>query len=138
MFCQLAKSAAIILMQTGRSDNLKWELNTIRSAGLHGKLLIITPPARLSGWIYSYVNLGRWIDDLQQRLAGGLSNWKEFSRILLATGYQLPAREPGPGAILAFNETGQGVTLCANAFSPQDYVSAIQKWLNPASSMAAS
>ena len=53
--------------------------------------------------------------------------WKQFASDLKALGYDV-GRDPSPGAIVAFNNSAEAVTLMTEAKSRSDYVKPIREW----------
>lgn len=120
-FDQLARSAAAILVEVGKSQNLKWEFEHIREEGWHERLFVITPHPTVSRG-YRRV-WSRWA----QRLKGtSRASWREFSEGLVELGYH-PGPDPGPGAILTFDGDAQGVVLTTGADCPQEFVEPISR-----------
>lgn len=116
---RLANGARALVMEPGRAANLRWELKYIASKGLQDRLFIITPP-RTPSW--------RWIK-VATRIIDALIGWQtitwsEFVRELPA-GLDLPADDPGPGAVISFTSDGSPVVLAHNLSRPEEYVGVI-------------
>jgi hypothetical protein len=123
-FIDLSNRSAAILMQMGNTDNLNWELGSIRGRGLQTKMFVVTPPASNVGkfWI-----MGRLIR-LSNRIKGiQPASWDRFAAILEKAGYIPPAEDPGPGAIVTFDEDKRAVILISGAKTPAEYVGAISR-----------
>jgi hypothetical protein len=116
-FCGLARDGICIVTTPGHSDNLKWELRTIRSEGFQKKLFVLTGPALRWPWFYS----PRWWHSLKRE-------WAEFATDLRSCGL-VTGEYPGAGATVGFDDEGKGVVVGTNARAPSDYVSSVQNWL---------
>jgi hypothetical protein len=118
---RLAGNSSCIVTEVAGSNNLKWELDYLRQHDLHRKLFVFTKPAKVKP--YKLYPLIVW-------LKGGTPEvkWSDYAASMAASGYQLPD-DPGPGAVLAFDETGQAVTLTTGAQSPEDFVEPIRSLL---------
>jgi hypothetical protein len=113
----LMRESICIAMAPGHSENLMWELESIRKEGLQTKLLVFTRPALAWRWLYSI----QWL-----RSRKGL--WAEFASDLQKCGYT-PGEDPGEGATFGFDESGKAIILSRDAHSPADYVSTVKGWL---------
>ena len=125
-FLDLAKRAECFIMQVSRSENLTWELSTLREMGLQEKLFILTsqekPP--MSWLMLKYVHLTVTL----RRLIRGIPpppEWSTFSQQLSGCGYHLDLPYPGHGAVLTFNDQATAVLLKQSAATPSEYVDAI-------------
>jgi hypothetical protein len=128
-FRDLSHRAVCILMQVDHSDNLRWELQSLRDDGLRDKLFIVTPPARKLGWRHVRIHIGRGVMSALARLKGVTPvSWPAFVDAIRGMGYSLDPADPGPGAVIAITQNGHGVPLTTNACSPADFVAAIQRW----------
>lgn len=114
VFFERVSQCACIVMQLGNSNNLQFELTSIRSRGMGHKLFILTPPQNLpedeNTWLQKYIPIPK------------LANWETFSAILLDNGYQLPEEHPGIGSVLSFEPDGHPLILVQRAFRPEEYV----------------
>jgi hypothetical protein len=128
VFRTMSHESACILMAPGRSDNLRWELRSIRSMGLHTKLFVLTSPAIKQHW-YS-IQWGR----------SGKRQWDDFTTELAASGF-VASEYPGDGATVGFDEGGTAVMQGTGARTPAEYVSIIgqelEKLLPKATSVSA-
>jgi hypothetical protein len=125
-FVKLADSAAAIVMEVSRSDNLCWEMAAIRSDGWQQKLFVITPPVPKSNrafyrWVYGTLRAARGIP---------VPRWQDFASALANAGFCVDVSDPGPGAVVAFNASGSAEVIARNAVEPPDYVLAIKTRLH--------
>ena len=123
-FTALSDRSAAILMQVGNSDNLGWELASIRQRGLQTRLFIVTPPPTVDK--HALVN---FFIRINYRLKGiQPATWERFATSLEKAGYPRSA-DPGPGAVLTFDGQGQALTLVTGATTPTEYVKTIYRQL---------
>ena len=126
-FTDLSDRSAGILMQIGNSDNLNWELNSIRKRGLQNKLFVITSP--MSEADEDPYSLTRVMTRLTDRIKGiQPASWSRFAANLERAGYH-PPPDPGAGAVVTFDSSVQAMKLVSGAKTPEQYVTAINKWL---------
>lgn len=123
-FDQLARRATCILVEMGKSENLRWEFEHLRGEGLQQKLFVVTRHSTESsrfGWAFF---------GLLWRL-GGIPpvTWQSFSLDLAKFGYELGADDPGPGSVITFDAKGRGIVLTTQADLPAEFVEPIQGWL---------
>ena len=122
-FTNLSDRSAAILLQMGNSDNLNWELVSIRERGLQEKLFVVTPPDISKG---SKNSIAGFSTKLINRIKGiQPATWDRFVEILTKAGYQPPAKVPDPGSVVTFDEHDQGLTLVSGAKAPVEYIQAI-------------
>jgi hypothetical protein len=57
------------------------------------------------------------------------ADWRTFSEIMRANGYQVPQEDLGLGAILTFEPDGQPLILRRGAFQPEEYIGPIHERL---------
>ncbi len=120
-----AKRAVCILVELGRSENLRWEFRHLRDEGMQQKLFILTRPM-----CNDSARFARAFRTAFSRLKGIRPvRWQEFSRELGRLGYDLNFEDPGPGAVIAFDENGRSILLTTNAKLPPDFVGPICAWL---------
>ena len=90
-FDELARRAACVILEVSKSENLDWEFEHLRAAGLHEKLFILTRPSTEGSplaWAY-------W--GMLWRVRGIRSmTWPEFSGDLKKRGYEISFDDPGP------------------------------------------
>jgi hypothetical protein len=117
---RLAKRSSCIVAEPAGSDNLRWEFEYLRGEGLHQKLFILTRPPSVGNTatdaFYGLVALLKGVRPV---------TWRSFSETLGALGYRLPAN-PGPGAVVTFDDSGEGVIVARGANSPLDYVEPVR------------
>ena len=122
-FKDLSDRSAALMMQVGNTENLNWELISIRERGLQEKLFVVTPPPVQKGSMHS-------ISDALTRLTDRIkgiqpASWVGFAAILARAGYHPPNEDPGAGAVMSFDEHNQGMTLVSGAKTPAEYAQAI-------------
>ena len=121
----LATKAACILVEVGKSANLRLEFEYLRRKGLQQRLFVITHPRRPAQTKLAYA-----FYSLIWRLKGIRSiSWNEFVDDLGKMGYQLSRDDPGPGAVVSFDQDGQGRLLTTEADLPSDYIGPISAWI---------
>jgi hypothetical protein len=126
-FTDLSDRATGILMQMGNSDNLNWELVSIRNRGLQTKLFVITSP--LSEADEDPYSVTRFFTRFTDRIKGiKPASWSRFAETLERAGYRA-CEEPGSGAVVTFDRSNQAVKLVTGARTPTEYVIAITRWL---------
>ena len=117
---RLAKRSSCIVAEPAGSDNLRWEFEYLRGEGLHQKLFILTRPPGAGNTatrtFYGLVALLKGVRPV---------TWQSFSETLGAVGYRLPAN-PGPGAVVTFDDSGDGVIVARGANSPLDYIEPVR------------
>jgi hypothetical protein len=120
----LARRAVCILVELGRSENLRWEFDYLRREGLQKKVFLVTQPSHEDSkfaWAYRGIF---W------RLKGIRAvSWQEFSTDLGKLGYDLKFEDPGPGSAIGFDDDGRGVLLTTQAQVPPQFVEPIRAWL---------
>ena len=122
---ELATKAVCIVVEAGDSANLRREFEYVRGARLHQKLFVITRPKPPEGTKLAYA-----FYRLIWRVKGIKTiTWKEFADELGKVGYQFDRDEPGPGAVVSFDQDGKSVLLATEAELPPDYVAPIARAL---------
>lgn len=119
---RIVKKCSCIVAELASSDNLRWELEYLRSHRFQRKLFILTPPA---------IRCGIWsrFFALTFRLSGiPAATWDSFSALLSACGYQ-SCSDPGNGAVITFNTDGRAMVLTTGAKFPEEYVEPIRSKL---------
>ncbi len=101
---RLVKRAAAILMLGVESKGVLWELKVIRGESDPAKLFVLTPPGRH---------------------AGRAADWRAFLDATREIGYVLPADDPGPGAVLSFNQDWTATPILTDATMAAAYVDAV-------------
>ena len=122
-FEELAHMARCILLEVGKSSNLRWELSYLRRTGLHTKLLLLTRPDVAAGYAkqWAVLRMFWWLTGSPE------IRWEQFVGDLKALGYDVGS-DPGPGAIVAFDDSVRGMILMTGATSASDYVKTIREW----------
>jgi hypothetical protein len=130
---ELAERASCIVLPAFRaSDGVSWELQFLKKKGLAGKLFILTCPFDNSG--RRPVRSIRDRPILKRLITAGILNglsfqkpapWHEFASFLRGAGYAVALEDPGPGAVLVFDEEGNSSVIVTGAQTPSDYVNGI-------------
>jgi hypothetical protein len=117
---RLADGARALVMEPGRTKNLRWELDYIATEGLQTRLFIVTPP------------LLRWGRGMQMttRMMDALTGWQtitwsEFAEELRTVGLFLTGSGPGPGAVVSFDGAGSPVVVARGLRTPAEFVDVI-------------
>ena len=119
----LARQANCLLVEMGRSANLRWEFEHLRREGLQQKLFVVTRHSTEgSGLAWAFWGLVWRLQGLRP------VNWKEFSSDLARLGYDLGLEDPGPGSVITFDGEGRGILLTTGADRPADFVEPIRAW----------
>jgi hypothetical protein len=124
---QLARLSDCIMVETGKSNNLRWEFEHLRREGLQEKLFVVTRIAKQAGPAEKsrFARAVEWLVGYSSYTA----NWQEFSDDLTRMGYTLPGDDPGPGSVTTFDAEGRGILLTTQADFPADFVDPIRSWL---------
>jgi hypothetical protein len=132
-FRELVERAACVVMIAAASDQVAWELGHLRAAGRHRRLYVLTrprPPAPPRSWVRR--GLHAWAGLLTRpsgRRAAPPAPWSAFAATLRAAGYRPDGPDPGPGAVIAFDEQGRARVLVRDAASAGEIVDAIRRHL---------
>lgn len=117
---RLARRSSCIVAEPAGSDNLRWEFEYLRREGLQQKLFILTRPRGAANIatdaFYGLVALLKGVRPV---------TWQSFSETLGSLGYRLPAN-PGPGAVVTFDASGEGVIVAGAANFPLDYIEPVR------------
>lgn len=128
-FRRLVEASVCVIAVPGSWPNLTWELHTVKESKAQQRLFLLTPPVA-GPW---KSRLGRWAS----WLAGTRQDtWQDFtaaaavpdSKEDVHAGYELGG-DPGPGAVVTFDEQARAIVLVRGAVTPGDYVAAIRKHL---------
>jgi hypothetical protein len=124
-FSALANAAAAIVMDGSRSDNLLWELAEITRNGWQRKLFFLIAPESRSGGAFV-----RLVDALWHLAKGvRIPRWEQFAAELKEAGLHVPAIEPAPGSVVAFDAAGRAEVLIRGADQPEEFVTAVHTCL---------
>ncbi|KOV90080.1 hypothetical protein [Nocardia sp. NRRL S-836] len=127
-FADLVAGARCVVMAPGDWPELRYEFRVIRQLGAHRRLFVLTPPARKA----------RQIRRVNRLKGFRHEDWHDFAAALGGgCGYRL-GPDPGPGAVVTFEEDGRAVVLARGAEEPADYVAAVLRHLAVAEHSAAS
>ena len=118
-FLRMARASTCILIIPGLSENLRWELQSIRSEGEQMKLFALTPPLYPRLW----GPIAAWYTRRNGR------DWSAFRRVLDNCGYGT-GDYPGEGAIVGFDKSGRMAVVRTKARTPGEYVAAIEERLS--------
>jgi hypothetical protein len=121
----LARRASWILVEIGNSDALAWEFDHLRREGLQQKVFIITPPAReVARFVWWFIDFNRYINGM------GAVSWLQFCERIAPFGYRMDRTDPGPGAVVTFDDKAKSVVLIRGAKTPEEFVGAmiLDKW----------
>ncbi|MFD9701129.1 hypothetical protein [Lentzea sp. NPDC059081] len=118
-FAELVAGARCVVMAPGDWPELRYEFRVIRELGAHRRLFVLTPPARKARQVRR-----------ANRLTGfRTEDWADLAAALDGEpGYRL-GQDPGPGAVVTFDDDGRGVVLERDAEGPADYVAAMLRHL---------
>jgi hypothetical protein len=123
-FLDLACHVKVIVMIPGDSSNISAELREIASGGLRPRLAVVTPPG-LQHRFAGLQHLAKLHNALRSRLIRPRPIWPGFAARLRDTGYWHVPDDPGPGAILAFDFSGETRIVARNLTDPGAIVGAI-------------
>jgi hypothetical protein len=107
-FAGIAKKSQAIIVVEGRTEGLTWELSYLRSSVPPEKIFFVTHP------------LGRRTSQY----------WEDTRNAAREADIELPASDPGPGAVLAFNRTWMTSQIVTGAKTGVEYVSGLRKHLS--------
>ena len=123
-FLDLATSATCIVVSIGGSSNLEWELKQIKERELGQKVCLFTSPI-VPGTDDKILN--RLRSTAATRAKTLAEDWERASATLGRAGFTC-AENPGPGAVVAFDEQGASVLLTTDATSPADFITPAADW----------
>ncbi|MGW6929752.1 hypothetical protein ACWGE0_06750 [Lentzea sp. NPDC054927] len=114
-FADLVAGARCVVMAPGDWPELQYEFQVIRELGAHRRLFVFTPPA----------DKARQIRRVNRLKGFQHEDWDDFAAALGdESGYRL-GPDPGPGAVVTFEEDGRAVVLTRGAEEPVDYLAAV-------------
>jgi hypothetical protein len=119
----LARRASWILVEIGNSDALGWEFDHLKREGLQQKVFIITPPAReVARFVWWFIDFNRYINGM------GAVSWLQFCERIAPFGYKMDRTDPGPSAVVTFDDNAKSVVLIRDAKTPEEFVQAMRSW----------
>jgi hypothetical protein len=122
-FRELAQRAACFLVEAGESSNLRWELQYLRQAKLHDRLVVVAGHP-------TNANSSVWVE-LAARMAGNPKvSWQAFAATLKEIGYEVPAGAPEFGTVIGFDSEARAHVLTSDADLPDEFVEPIEAWLD--------
>jgi hypothetical protein len=123
-FSELAQSATCIIVATGSSANLGWELGYLRREGMSRKLCLFTQPR---------IPATALIKTLHAETAARralYSDWVGATAMLGPAGFECEPECPGFGAVFGFDDSGKAVLLTTEASTPGAYVAPVVEWIS--------
>ncbi|WP_086668098.1 hypothetical protein [Lentzea kentuckyensis] len=118
-FADLIAGARCVVMAPGDWPELRYEFRVIRELGAHRRLFVFVPPA----------GRARQIRRVNRLKGFRHEDWDDFAAALEGErGYRL-GPDPGPGAVVTFEDDGSAVVLARGADDPADYVAAVLRHL---------
>lgn len=114
-FANLIAGARCVVMAPGDWPELRFEFRVIRELGAHRRLFVFTPPARKARQIRR-ANLMKGFRH---------EDWDDFATALDDEPGYLLGPDPGPGAVVTFEEDGRAVVLARGVEEPAGYVAAV-------------
>jgi hypothetical protein len=97
--------AQAVFMMAGTTTALTWELGHLRETVEPSRVFIFTEPP----------------NTIRDR-------WSAILRTFEAAGWVLPARDPGPGAVIGFDDAWQPAVLARGADDAERLIAAVMKW----------
>lgn len=123
-FLELARSARCIVVSVGGSANLEWELSQLKAEGLAQKVCLFTSPV-IPGTDRKLLNrMRRTATTRSEAIA---ADWTKSREVLARAGFEC-GDNPGPGAVVTFDEQGNSSILTADANWPPDFITPVADW----------
>lgn len=114
-FADLVTDARCVITAPDKWPELCFEFGMIRDLGAPRKLFIFTPPAGL-----------QWTRLVSLLLGPRPLTWAEYVEALDGVlGYQL-GKDPGPGAVVTFDDEGRADVLAQGVTKPEGYISVVR------------
>lgn len=114
-FADLIAGARCVVMAPGDWPELRYEFRVIRELGAHRRLFVFTPPA----------GKARQIRRANRIKGFRHEDWDDFAAALDDEPGYLLGPDPGPGAVVTFEEDGRAVVLARDVEEPAGYVAAV-------------
>ncbi len=132
-FLSLAGTAAAVVMEVSCSDNLAWELAAMRRRAWQTKLFVLTPPVPMGRSALSrrWYRASYWVVTANGRLYTGTPapRWAAFMAQLVRAGYTVGPENPGPGAVVAFDDAGAACVIARGGTDPDDFTRAVRTYV---------
>lgn len=117
---RLADRARAIIIEPGRTESMRWELQYIAEHRLQTRLFILTPPQHRAARLF------RRVISMVDRLTGWYPvTWPEFVDELRKARLDLRPEDPGRGAVVTFRDDGTSVVRARGLATPAQYADAI-------------
>jgi hypothetical protein len=117
---RLAGTAKQIVMQPGRTQSMRWELRCIAALGLQRKLFVLTPPQRRYSVLWR-----RFIPTIDRLYGWDPPTWLEFVHELRSLGFTVTCPDPGPGAVINFDDHRAAVIIAQRLKNPEEFADAM-------------
>ncbi|WP_327695954.1 hypothetical protein [Streptomyces sp. NBC_00459] len=119
-FLRQIAQARCFIAEIHDSPGLAWELTEIfGSEHRRGRLFVFTPPRGENGRASVAVSVNNRV--LRQRP----ESWEKTVEFMGKIGYSLPTVSPGPGAVIGFGSSGEGIVLATGATTAAGFVTPI-------------
>lgn len=128
-FTELVEASVCVIAVPGSWPNLTWELYTVKKVKAQQRLFLLTPPVA-GPWKSRFGRWAAWLAGTRQ------DTWQDFTAAAavpdpkedVIAEYELGG-DPGPGAVVTFDEQARAIVLVRGAATPADYITAIRKQL---------
>jgi hypothetical protein len=131
---------AIIAVVPEQTKHLDWELLQIKVHKQTKKLFLVTqpplPPGRPPFWPACFRTWAEVLLSSGFRPSGATMVWDDIHHTFARLGYEVPAENPGEGALLAFDELGSAKRVAANLKNGREIARAIAAWHSLPTSVA--
>jgi len=107
------------------SEYLGWELRYLFDQGLQQKFFLFTQPELKQNGLKTRRRPLKGPEPPATRV-----DWQAFATAMRANGVAVFKHDPGPGAVITFDEAGRAVLLDVGACKSLDYVQPMLRWLS--------